>query len=94
MTGPNHPNYELEVVVAPFGIDTYPKYVVNFGNVVAFSCMEEMHFPERDFAELNANKRDRRLMSFSIRLGLSHIVKGNIFCLIPMVEIVNNYVIF
>ncbi len=41
---------EICAIVAPTGIDQYPKYIVNFGEVVAFTCMEEMHFPERDFA--------------------------------------------
>jgi len=50
MTGPEVKECLVEVVVAPHGLDRYPKYVVHFGEVVAFSCMEEMHFPERDFA--------------------------------------------
>ena len=41
----------VTAVVMPFGSDKYPKYLVHFGEVIAFSCMEEMHFPERDFAE-------------------------------------------
>lgn len=40
----------LKAVVAPKGIDAYPKYVVNFGQVIAFTCFEEAHAPERDFA--------------------------------------------
>ncbi|HRI03141.1 MAG TPA: hypothetical protein PLL77_05320 [Pyrinomonadaceae bacterium] len=40
--------YPISAVVAPKGIDGYPKYLVHFGEVVAFTCMEEMHFPERD----------------------------------------------
>ncbi|HSK74020.1 MAG TPA: hypothetical protein VK892_20135 [Pyrinomonadaceae bacterium] len=40
----------LKAVVAPQGIDVYPKYLVTFGRVVAFTCFEEAHAPERDFA--------------------------------------------
>jgi hypothetical protein len=47
LTGP----YPVSVLIAPTGIDKYPKYLVHFGEVVAFTCMEEMHFPERDFAD-------------------------------------------
>jgi hypothetical protein len=39
----------LKAVVAPHGLDEYPKYLVNFGNVIAFTCMEEAFCPERDF---------------------------------------------
>ena len=38
--------FPLEAIVAPDGIDRYPKYRINFGSPVAFSAMEEMHFPE------------------------------------------------
>ena len=51
MTGPVGELCSVDVVVAPHGIDSYPKFVIHFGEVVAFSCMEEMHFPERDFAD-------------------------------------------
>ena len=43
--------YLLEAVISPAGIDEYPKYLVQFGEVVAFSSMEEMHFPDHDFRE-------------------------------------------
>ena len=39
----------LKAVVAPGGIDEYPKYLVDFGRVIAFTCFEEAHSPERDF---------------------------------------------
>ncbi|HEX8246910.1 MAG TPA: hypothetical protein VF599_01905 [Pyrinomonadaceae bacterium] len=40
----------LKAIVAPEGIDAYPKYLVDFGRVIAFTCFEEAHAPERDFA--------------------------------------------
>ena len=40
----------LQAIVAPKGIDVYPKYLVTFGEVIAFTCFEEAHAPERDFA--------------------------------------------
>ncbi|HEX8472800.1 MAG TPA: hypothetical protein VF666_02085 [Pyrinomonadaceae bacterium] len=39
----------LKAVIAPHGLDEYPKYLVNFGNVIAFTCIEEAFCPERDF---------------------------------------------
>ena len=39
----------LKAVVAD-SVDTYPKYLVTFGKVIAFTCFEEAHAPERDFA--------------------------------------------
>ena len=36
-------------MVAPDGLETYPKYLVTFGNVIAFTCMEEAFCPPRDF---------------------------------------------
>lgn len=38
--------FPVEVIVSPSGLDAYPKYRVSFGHPVAFSAMEEMHFPE------------------------------------------------
>lgn len=40
----------LKAVVAPFGIEKYPKYIVDFGEIVAFTCMEEAYAPKMDFA--------------------------------------------
>ena len=39
----------LKVIVAPFGLDAYPKYLVNFEHVIGFTCMEEAFSPKRDF---------------------------------------------
>jgi hypothetical protein len=39
----------VKAVVAPHGIDRYPKYLVNFGQAIAFTCMEEAHAPQMDF---------------------------------------------
>jgi hypothetical protein len=39
-----------KVIVAPDGIDKYPKYLVDFGEVLAFTCMEESCCPARDFS--------------------------------------------
>ena len=33
----------LQVLVAPSGGDKYPKYLINFGEVIAITCMEESH---------------------------------------------------
>lgn len=79
MTGPNHPDYELEVVVSPHGIDRYPKYIVNFGNVVAFSCMEEMHFPEREFAEAECEEEGLAAYEFIDSAWLESYRKGEHF---------------
>ena len=39
----------VKLIVAPDGIDKYPKYLVDFGEVLAFTCMDEGCCPERDF---------------------------------------------
>lgn len=36
----------LTLVVAPSGLDKYPKYLVRFASVVAFTCREEAFAPE------------------------------------------------
>ena len=51
ITEPSGNGFSVSAIVAPSGIDKYPKYRVKFGEVVAFTCMEEMHFPDGDFAE-------------------------------------------
>lgn len=40
----------VKAIVMPQGTDKYPKYLVSFGEVIAFTCFEEAHAPERDFA--------------------------------------------
>jgi hypothetical protein len=52
----------LKAIVAPKGIDTYPKYLVTFGKVIAFTCFEEAHAPERDFA--SATIEDDKLCTY------------------------------
>ena len=42
----------LHIVVAPEGIDTYPKYLVNFENVLVFNCFDEACAPERAWPEI------------------------------------------
>ena len=39
----------LKAVVAPEGTDHYPKYLVDFGEFIAYMCMEEAWCPERNF---------------------------------------------
>lgn len=41
----------LQILVAPFGIDKYPKYLIHFGQVLAFTCMEEANAPQMIFDE-------------------------------------------
>jgi hypothetical protein len=79
MTGPNGSVPEVEVVVAPSGVDKYPKYIVNFGDVVAFSCMEEMHFPERDFAEAECEEEGLSAYEFLDSAWLESYRKGEYF---------------
>jgi hypothetical protein len=56
--------FTLTAAVMPSGADKYPKYLVHFGEVIAFSCMEEMHFPERDIAEAACDVEVYQHMSF------------------------------
>jgi hypothetical protein len=46
----------VSALVSPSGIDEYPKYLVHFGDVIAFTCMEEMHFPNRGFEEVDCEE--------------------------------------
>jgi hypothetical protein len=39
----------LQVLVAPDGVDKYPKYLIHFGEVIAFTCMEEANAPQLIF---------------------------------------------
>lgn len=39
----------LKVVVAPYGLNGYPKYLITFRSVIGFTCMEEAFSPPRDF---------------------------------------------
>lgn len=36
----------LKILVSPFGVDKYPKYLMHFGEVLAFTCMEEANAPQ------------------------------------------------
>lgn len=79
ITGPQGHECKVEVVVAPHGIDQYPKYVVEFGEVIAFSCMEEMHFPERDFAEADCEEEGLSAYEFLDSTWLESYRKGEYF---------------
>lgn len=40
---------DVQAIVAPDGIDKYPKYLIDFGEVLVFTSMDEGCCPERDF---------------------------------------------
>jgi hypothetical protein len=42
----------LSAIVAPEGIDKYPKYLVKFADVIAFTCMEEAYSPQREYSNI------------------------------------------
>ena len=48
---------DVKALVMPHGTDKYPKYLVSFGEVIAFTCFEEAHAPERDFSEATIEER-------------------------------------
>ncbi len=48
----------LRAVVAPGGLDAYPKYLVTFGEVVAFTSFEEAQCPKRDFDSAEIEERN------------------------------------
>jgi len=47
----------VKVIVAPVGIDKYPKYLVDFGEVITFTCMDESCCPERDFGSATFDEK-------------------------------------
>ncbi|MGE3465442.1 MAG: hypothetical protein AB7J13_00800 [Pyrinomonadaceae bacterium] len=69
--------YLVEAVVAP--TDKYPKYLIEFGDVVGFSAMEEMHFPDHGFRD--AKITEERLCAYRILDSpwLESYSKGNYF---------------
>lgn len=74
-TGP----YPVSALVAPFGVDNYPKYLVHFGEAVAFTCMEEMHFPERDTAEAECKEEGLAAYEYLDSTWLKSYEKGEFF---------------
>lgn len=59
----------LKAVVSPHGLDVYQKYLVNFGNVIAFTCMEEAFCPVRDFDPTMLEERNLSKLSLSKKSG-------------------------
>lgn len=49
---------DVTAVVMPQGTDKYPKYLVKFGEVIAFTCFEEANAPERDFTFENLEEKN------------------------------------
>jgi hypothetical protein len=43
-------------VVAPDGIDEYPKYFINFGYVLAYLCYDESFPPDREWEKIEREK--------------------------------------
>ncbi|MDQ3635940.1 MAG: hypothetical protein M3405_15760 [Acidobacteriota bacterium] len=57
----------LKLIVSSEGVDKYPKYLINFGEVIAFTCMDEGCCPERDFSSATFDDKitkDRFICSF------------------------------
>ncbi|MBA4123618.1 MAG: hypothetical protein H0X72_14285 [Acidobacteria bacterium] len=56
----------LKVIVTPHSLE-YPKYLVDFGEVLAFTCMEESCCPERDISSATVDetiKNDKSVCAF------------------------------
>jgi hypothetical protein len=57
----------VKAIVAPSGIDKYPKYSVDFGEVIVFVSMDESCCPRRDFDSVifdETLKGDKELSAF------------------------------
>lgn len=54
----------LQILVAPFGVDKYPKYLIHFGTVLAFTCMEEANAPQMIFDEELEKDIEPRLSAY------------------------------
>jgi len=72
-------SYPVSALVSPYGINKYPKYLVHFGEVVAFTCMEEMHFPARDFAEAECKEEGLSAYEYLESTWLKSYEKGEYF---------------
>jgi len=46
----------LNAVVSPNGLDRYPKYLIDFGEALAFANFEEACAPKRDFSYVESDK--------------------------------------
>ncbi|MCA1588891.1 MAG: hypothetical protein LC734_00590 [Acidobacteria bacterium] len=79
VTEPIDSEVSVNAIVAPGGIDQYPKYYVRFGKVVAFTCMEEMHFPERDTAEAACEEEGLAAYEYLESTWLKSYEKGEYF---------------
>lgn len=56
-----------KVIISPNGIDKYPKYLVDFDEVLAFTCLEESCCPERDISSAIIDeeiKNDKSVCAF------------------------------
>ncbi len=56
----------VKVIVAA-GIDEYPKYLIDFGEVIVFTSMDEGCCPEKDFGSATFDKTitsDKRISAF------------------------------
>ncbi len=54
-------------VVVNYAHDEYPKYLVDFGEVLAFTCMDESCCPERDISSAKVDeaiKNDKSVCAF------------------------------
>ena len=47
----------LSLVIAPHGIDKYPKYLVRFSSVIAYTCREESFAPSLGIEDLSFEDR-------------------------------------
>lgn len=57
----------VKVIVAPDGTDKYPKYLVDFGEVIVFTSMDESCCPERDISSAILDetiKNDKSVCAF------------------------------
>ena len=89
--------YPVEAIVSPRGLEQYPKYRVQFGQVVAFSAMEEMHFPDIYFNNVEFENKKGCAYQFIDSPWLESYRKGEYFLFNKdggTAEALSHYVIF
>jgi len=84
----------LTVIVAPEGIDEYPKYLVHFGDVIEFNCYEEGFSPDRAYEKIEKDTKSLSAYKWVNSPNIQAYKEGSSFLASKENADMNHYIVF
>lgn len=84
----------LSAIVAPEGIDEYPKYLLHFNEIIEFICYEEAFSPDRGYEKIEKEPKGLSAYKWLNSPNIKAYKEGSGFLASDDNAAMNHYVIF